>query len=85
MILLLLFVVLALSLLFVLAYLAFNRRVARLTEVIQKISRGDFPQTIMHKSRYQLGVLEAAIEGNIVADFPLINKSFNCSYAGVDL
>lgn len=30
-------------------------------------------------------LLEAAIEGNIVADFPLCNKSFNLSYAGVDL
>lgn len=30
-------------------------------------------------------VLEAAIEGNIVADFPLCNKSFNCSYSGHDL
>ncbi len=30
-------------------------------------------------------LLEACIEGNIVADFPLCNKSFNCSYAGVDL
>ncbi|HZZ34425.1 MAG TPA: nickel-dependent hydrogenase large subunit, partial [Caulobacteraceae bacterium] len=30
-------------------------------------------------------LLEAAIEGNIVADFPLCNKSFNASYAGVDL
>ena len=29
-------------------------------------------------------LLEAAIEGNIVADFPLCNKSFNCAYAGVD-
>jgi hypothetical protein len=25
------------------------------------------------------------IEGNIVADFPLCNKSFNCSYSGQDL
>jgi Ni,Fe-hydrogenase III large subunit len=33
----------------------------------------------------QWPLLEAAIEGNIVADFPLINKSFNCSYAGHDL
>jgi Ni,Fe-hydrogenase III large subunit len=33
----------------------------------------------------QWPLLEAAIEGNIIADFPLINKSFNCSYAGVDL
>ena len=30
-------------------------------------------------------LLEAAIEGNIVADFPLCNKSFNASYAGADL
>jgi Ni,Fe-hydrogenase III large subunit len=30
-------------------------------------------------------LLEAAIEDNIVADFPLCNKSFNCSYSGVDL
>jgi Ni,Fe-hydrogenase III large subunit len=29
--------------------------------------------------------LEHAILGNIVPDFPLINKSFNLSYAGVDL
>jgi len=25
------------------------------------------------------------VEGNIVADFPLCNKSFNCSYSGHDL
>ena len=30
-------------------------------------------------------LLEAAVEGNIVADFPLCNKSFNCSYSGHDL
>ena len=30
-------------------------------------------------------VLEHAIIGNIVPDFPLINKSFNLSYCGVDL
>jgi len=29
--------------------------------------------------------LEYAIMGNIVPDFPLINKSFNLSYSGVDL
>lgn len=33
----------------------------------------------------QWPLLEAAILGNIVADFPLCNKSFNCSYSGVDL
>jgi Ni,Fe-hydrogenase III large subunit len=33
----------------------------------------------------QWPLLEAAIEGNIVADFPICNKSFNCSYSGVDL
>jgi Ni,Fe-hydrogenase III large subunit len=30
-------------------------------------------------------LLESAIKDNIVADFPLINKSFNGSYSGVDL
>jgi Ni,Fe-hydrogenase III large subunit len=30
-------------------------------------------------------LLEAAVRGNIVADFPLINKSINGSYSGVDL
>jgi len=36
-------------------------------------------------SWFQWPLLEAAIAGNIVADFPLCNKSFNCSYSGVDL
>jgi Ni,Fe-hydrogenase III large subunit len=36
-------------------------------------------------SWFQWPLLEAAIEGNIVADLPLCNKSFNCSYAGHDL
>ncbi|MFN4087566.1 MAG: nickel-dependent hydrogenase large subunit [Alphaproteobacteria bacterium] len=36
-------------------------------------------------SWFQWPLLEAAIADNIVADFPLCNKSFNCSYAGHDL
>jgi len=36
-------------------------------------------------SWFQWPLLEAAIEGNIVADFPIINKSFNCSYSGHDI
>ena len=36
-------------------------------------------------SWFQWPLLEAAIEGNIVADFPFCNKSFNCSYSGHDL
>jgi len=36
-------------------------------------------------SWFQWPLLEAAIDGNIVADFPLCNKSFNCSYSGHDL
>jgi Ni,Fe-hydrogenase III large subunit len=36
-------------------------------------------------SWFQWPVLEAAIENNIVADFPLCNKSFNGSYSGHDL
>jgi Ni,Fe-hydrogenase III large subunit len=36
-------------------------------------------------SWFQWPLLETSIEGNIVADFPLCNKSFNCSYSGHDL
>ena len=36
-------------------------------------------------SWFQWPLLDAVIEGNIVADFPLCNKSFNCSYSGHDL
>jgi Ni,Fe-hydrogenase III large subunit len=36
-------------------------------------------------SWFQWPLLEAAIADNIVADFPLCNKSFNCSYSGHDL
>jgi Ni,Fe-hydrogenase III large subunit len=37
------------------------------------------------QSWFQWPLLEAASEGNIVADFPLCNKSFNCSYSGHEL
>jgi Ni,Fe-hydrogenase III large subunit len=40
---------------------------------------------IRDPSWLQWPLLEAAIGGNIVADFPLCNKSFNCSYSGHDL
>jgi Ni,Fe-hydrogenase III large subunit len=36
-------------------------------------------------SWFQWPLLEAVIEGAIVGDFPLCNKSFNCSYSGSDL
>jgi Ni,Fe-hydrogenase III large subunit len=36
-------------------------------------------------SWFQWPLLEAVIEGNIVADFPLCNTSFTCSYSGHDL
>ena len=36
-------------------------------------------------SWFQWPLLEVAVYGNIVADFPLCNKSFNCSYSGADL
>jgi Ni,Fe-hydrogenase III large subunit len=36
-------------------------------------------------SWFQWPILEAAVENNIVADFPICNKSFNCSYSGHDL
>jgi Ni,Fe-hydrogenase III large subunit len=40
---------------------------------------------IRDASWFQWPLLEAVVEGNIVADFPLCNKSFNCSYSGHDL
>ena len=46
------------------------------------IVRAVFPRD---PSWLQWPLVEAAIEGNIVADFPLCNKSFNCAYSGVDL
>jgi Ni,Fe-hydrogenase III large subunit len=36
-------------------------------------------------SWFQWPLLEVAIKDNIVADFPICNKSFNCSYSGHDL
>lgn len=35
-------------------------------------------------SWFQWPLLEAAVDGNILADFPLCNKSFNCAYSGHD-
>jgi Ni,Fe-hydrogenase III large subunit len=46
-----------------------------------KILRGH----VRDASCFQWPLLEAAIENNIVADFPLCNKSFNCSYSGHDI
>jgi Ni,Fe-hydrogenase III large subunit len=40
---------------------------------------------IRDASWFQWPLLEAAVEDNIVADFPICNKSFNCSYSGHDL
>jgi len=36
-------------------------------------------------SWFQWPLLEAVIKDNILADFPLCNKSVNCAYSGVDL
>jgi Ni,Fe-hydrogenase III large subunit len=52
--------------------------------------RLDAQATVAHchardASCFQWPLLEAAIEDNIVADFPLCNKSFNCSYSGHDM
>ncbi|WP_419696201.1 NADH-quinone oxidoreductase subunit C [Mesorhizobium muleiense] len=52
-----------------------------------RIGAGDIVERchLRDPSWFQWPLLEAAIEGNIVADFPLCNKSFNCSYSGHDL
>jgi Ni,Fe-hydrogenase III large subunit/Ni,Fe-hydrogenase III component G len=50
-----------------------------------RIERGKIARChLRDPSWFQWPLLEAAIEGNIVADFPLCNKSFNCSYSGHD-
>jgi Ni,Fe-hydrogenase III large subunit len=51
-----------------------------------RINQGSIDRChIRDASWFQWPLLEAVIEGNIVADFPLCNKSFNCSYSGHDL
>ncbi len=53
---------------------------------IESDARGRIQRAHCHDPSWQnWPVLEHAIMGNIVADFPLINKSFNLSYAGHDL
>ena len=51
------------------------------TDETGRVLRG----AVRDPSVFQWPLLEAVIEGNIVADFPLCNKSFNCSYSGHDL
>lgn len=51
------------------------------TDEAGRVLRG----AVRDPSVFQWPLLEAVIEGNIVADFPLCNKSFNCSYSGHDL
>ncbi len=49
-------------------------------------AQGDLARVHPHDPSWQnWPVLEHAIMGNIVPDFPLINKSFNLSYSGQDL
>jgi Ni,Fe-hydrogenase III large subunit/Ni,Fe-hydrogenase III component G len=49
-------------------------------------SRGSLHRVHPHDPSWQnWPVLERAVLGNIVPDFPLINKSFNLSYSGHDL
>jgi Ni,Fe-hydrogenase III large subunit len=51
-----------------------------------RLDNGQIASVFMRDPSWaQWPLLEAAVEGNIIADFPLCNKSFNCSYSGVDL
>ncbi len=53
---------------------------------LESDSRGAIRRCHCHDPSWQnWPVLEHAVIGNIVPDFPLINKSFNLSYAGQDL
>ena len=54
--------------------------------VIHTDAQGNLARVHPHDPSWQnWPVLEHAIMGNIVPDFPLINKSFNLSYSGQDL
>lgn len=51
-----------------------------------RLDRGRIDDVFMRDPSWFLWpALEAAIGGNIVADFPLCNKSFNAAYSGCDL
>lgn len=51
-----------------------------------RVDKGRVAQACLRDpSWFQWPLIEAAVEGDIVADFPLTNKSFNCAYAGADL
>jgi len=53
---------------------------------LESTTRGGIHRCHPHDPSWQnWPVLEHAITGNIVPDFPLINKSFNLSYSGHDL
>ena len=66
--------------------LGFRRRVPRRRAGVGADRGGTIARChLRDPSWFQWPLLEAAIEGNIVADFPLCNKSFNCSYSGHDL
>ena len=62
-------------------YYNFERMLKRVLTGKGRVSRCH----IRDASWFQWPLLEAAIEGNIVADFALCNKSFNCSCSGHDL
>ena len=57
-------------------------------EAVHWLLTGDgkpYRHKIRDPSFYNWLALEVAVPGNIVPDFPLINKSFNLSYSGNDL
>ncbi|HXZ23277.1 MAG TPA: hydrogenase large subunit, partial [Methanomassiliicoccales archaeon] len=57
-------------------------------ELVHWIISGDgrpFRHKIRDASFHNWRAMEVAVLGNIVPDFPLINKSFNLSYSGSDL
>jgi len=60
-----------------------------LGELVHWIVSGEEGCPFRHKVRdasfHNWRAMEVAVSGNIVPDFPLINKSFNLSYSGNDL
>lgn len=40
----------------------FSSPIERLVDISKKIAKGDIPQTILHKSKFEVGILESAVE-----------------------
>ena len=70
-------------------FLAFATRFWRgqgLEPIVYSVGWRDGENEFLPKLKRLMGLIDKLVgKGNVVPDFPLINKSFNLSYAGHDL